>query len=75
MTVEGYHEGVLTVRRAAAAAAVCGEGSLTMSGGVAAFAFLEQCTLSRLSPADAAGVAGGYGRGGTSSGRLGLWTK
>ena len=45
MTEEGYHEGVLTVRRAAAAAAVCGEGSLTMSGGGAAFAFLEQCTL------------------------------
>ena len=48
MTEEGYHEGVLTVRRAAAAA-LCGEGSLTMSR-ASAFAFHEQCTLSRLSP-------------------------
>ena len=38
----------MTVRRAAAAA-VCGEGSLTMSR-ASAFAFHEQCTLSRLSP-------------------------
>ena len=60
MTEEGYHEGVLTMRRAAAAA-LCGEGSLTMSSCVLCVRFSRTVhAVTPVAASDAAGVAGGY---------------